>query len=66
MNSRKAIRIERILSIVVALAMMALGIWAIFPVAFLLGLYIIITYRSEKYTFRKTGIGGKDLVQKTA
>lgn len=66
MNSRKAIQIERIISIVVALAMIALGVWKILPMAFLLGLYIIFTYRSEKYTFRKTGIEGKDLVQNAA
>ncbi|HEY2347856.1 MAG TPA: site-2 protease family protein [Puia sp.] len=63
MNSEKANHSERIVSVVVAFAMIALGIWKILPIAFLLGLYILITFRSEKYTFRKTGISGRDIVQ---
>jgi len=61
MNSQKANRIERVISIVVASVMMAFGIWRLLPIAFLLGLYILITFRSDNYTFRKTEIRNSGL-----
>lgn len=63
MNAWKASRLEGIISVLIALALMALGIIMILPIGFLLGLYILITFRSDKYTFRKTGIRGRDLTQ---